>query len=106
MNDKPGSAERRLDPEMKRGSKQRYEVQKCLPAFSSLSNMFLHLSTASLAREGSRGNEAPVLQGFFLQRRRNVAIALEEASYGHPTSRGNVVHTYIFGEKKRHGAAR
>lgn len=32
MNDKPGSAERKLDPEMKRGSKQCYQVQKCLPA--------------------------------------------------------------------------
>ena len=74
---------------------------------SSLSNMFLHLSTASLAWEGSRGNEAPVLQGFlFLQIRRNATIALEEASHGHPTSQGNVVHACIYGEKKRHGTAR
>lgn len=69
--------------------------------FSSLSNMFLHLSTASLAWEGSRDNEAPVLLGFlFLQKRRNATTALEEAPHGHPTPRGNVVHTCISGEKK------
>lgn len=106
MNDKPGSAERRPDPEMKRGSKQCCEVQKCLPTCFLFSNMFLHLSTASLAWEGSKGNEAPVLQGFSLQKRRNETIALEEASHGHPMSWGNVVHTCIYGEKKRHGTAR
>jgi len=37
MNDKPGSAERRLDPEMKQRSKQRDEVQKRSPACFPLS---------------------------------------------------------------------
>lgn len=66
--------------------------------FSSLCNVFLHLSTACFAWEGSRGNEAPALQGFLLlQKRRKATISLEEASHGHPGD----TRLDIGGEKKR-----
>lgn len=66
--------------------------------FSSLCNVFLHLSAACFAWEGSRGSEAPALQGFLLlQKWRKATISLEEASHGHPGD----TRLGIGGEKKR-----
>lgn len=108
MNDKPGSAKRRLDPEMKRGSKQRYEVQKCLPAcfLLSLTCFCISLQQALPGKE-AEATKPQFSWDFCSYRKEEMRQLLwKKLHTGIPHPREMWYTLAFLGRKKGHGTAR